>query len=323
MRTWVLAVTTACLAAGAVVGPVATASADCSTLVECVVEQTQTTIENAVTQVEQEAACVQGQISSPNPSAGGPVCQTAGTIITTANDTAEEVPQEPDCLQSQVTSPSPSRGGLACRTVGTALTTANGEAAYVEGQLASAQQQAEQEALCLQGQLDDPDPSRGSPVCQAVGTAITTARDLGSEGSIVCVLQGRFYRQMPGTSWPGTIGRSDCAMPGQGHRTGTFDLSAYWVPGGGGYLSGSSACCTAQPFWGSVTAGGISHEVNSIQADAPGQLPQHPGTYSGTWRDSQATVHPAKAFFHGVPASTIDPAGGSDYFVNGYVELTR
>jgi hypothetical protein len=233
------------------------------------------TVEAEAAYVSQEAGCVAGQATNPNPSNGDSTCRTVGSAVQagegaaggalgTVAGAAGSASQEANCIAGQVTSPNPSSGDSTCRTVGSAVQAGEGAAGY-----------AGQEGGCAASQVTSPDPTRGDSACQSVGNVTKQANDdakhvadIGGTPSASC---------MTGQVADGYAGSTYVKLRTQ---TSTSDPKTTWVcyqivhPNGasvGGRLDVTGA--SASPSIPSTDDNGGACAANSATNAAP---PPHP-----------------------------------------------
>nr|MDQ6914927.1 hypothetical protein [Actinomycetota bacterium] len=161
-------------------------------------------------------------------------------------------------------------------------------------------------------------------VDQATATAnaaVAAAEQTATQRTLICVLPGRW--NTPSSTGSGTSDCFvyDCSAPSdaskQGHQSGRFSVSNADVTSGpvpvftGGRNFGLD-------LGGSLTTGGTTEEF--IVDAVGGTLP----AYTGYWSSSiDGLHHLVTGVLDLLPASTVDPAGGSDYFINGVLAFAE
>jgi hypothetical protein len=256
-------------ALAALAGPVASASADCSTLTSCVVEnaqnvaaQAQQAVQTEVAYVQQEQACLEAQASNPDPLRGDQVCQTAGSALKAGQNAVGQVGQIAQQASSDVQRRTSSQS-LSC---------------VVQGRWYSS---------------GSPVPSYAQGIVQSPGSA---------SGVVNCIRHN------------GTNAASD------GAPAGTFTLTGLLL-----YCWDPFNCTLSGPYSGpQPTAGALSlgSDTYTLWTVNNGQGVLNADIMMGTWSaPGGAPRHQLLGALHLLRASTVDPSGGADYFVNGELTL--
>jgi hypothetical protein len=163
--------------------------------------------------LQAEATCIVGQASSPGPSAD-PVCNAVSTGVGTAKNEAAYAQQESACVQGYANGGTPSTTGLpVCQAVISNANTAKSTVATATGIITGAVSTVQQEAGCVQGQVNNPS-SNGDTACQAVGSASQIAH-----GEATALVQEATCTEGQVTS-PSSSGDTVCQAVGQGVTTG-------------------------------------------------------------------------------------------------------
>jgi hypothetical protein len=224
-----------------------------------------------------------------------------------------------DCVVQDVENAPGQAVGIAESTVATAQQQAEAAITQAEGIAGGAVGTVEQEL----GQVGQTIAPYVTAAEQEVATVQSQVQSLLTQAeakaiknrSVICVLQGRAFASSGQAN-----GSADCFVYensnptdafGEGAQTGTFSFPTNLTPDPIGKFLGA----------GTITAGGRTYSVN-LGGWPSGGFQTNTWEYTGTWTDTDGTSHPASGDVQDTPASTVDPNGGSDQFLDGVVVLT-